>query len=54
MGIPQVAETHTPQPMDAAGECSLYAVSILGILSESSKLQKLRSEYELWKCESVS
>ena len=24
MGIPQVAETNTPQPQDVAGEVSLY------------------------------
>ena len=24
VNLPQVAETNTPRPMDAAGECSLY------------------------------
>ena len=30
--LPQVAETNTPRPMDAAGECSLYDEFMVGIM----------------------
>lgn len=41
MVFPRVAETNTPQPMDATGECLLYADFMVGILPGSNRSQKV-------------
>jgi hypothetical protein len=41
LNLPQMAETNTPQPMDAAGECSLYASGMVCFCFEENNCHNI-------------